>query len=283
LDAKRTASQVSESDTDDMSDLSDPASLEGRLNDVETRLEEMQGRLEAMNAGIEDVGRRADDAQVMATAAAERSRGQGADDASSAVGGVTAADEKKAADAAELGRILQTLRDGAVSGENLHEILSRARDLGGLDEAVAAVEAWAAGRKTDPDARVMLGWAYTEKLLAVPDGPERGQWANKALMSYDEALRLDPSHWDAQFQKSMNLSQWPAFLGRQKDAIEGFEKLVKQQESGASEDRFAETYFQLGNTYRAAGNLEKAKEAFQRGLDRFPDSKRLKDQLDVLK
>jgi tetratricopeptide (TPR) repeat protein len=82
--------------------------------------------------------------------------------------------------------------------------------------------------------------------------------------------------------KGMNLSQWPAFLGRQPEAIKTFEKLIEQQERGPTNPKYTATYFQLGNTYRAAGNLDKARKVFARGLELYPEDKNLKEQIELL-
>ena len=63
---------------------------------------------------------------------------------------------------------------------------------------------------------------------------------------------------------------------------DGVRRELRAQERGAPDARYSQTYYQLGNTYRAAGNLEKARKVFARGLEVFPEDKQLKEQLELL-
>jgi len=264
---------------DDDSDLFDKSSLDGRLQDVEKRLEIAEKML---REATERLGK----AEAMALAASEaanaasRALQEAAGKPTVAVGsdGSASNDDKKA----ELEDIISQIREGRLPEGGVFALFQRARELGGLERAVAEMEKYAAAHSGDPDAQVDLGAAYVAKLLQAPDGPERGVWSAKSMAACDAALKIQPDHWGAQFMKSMNLSQWPAFLGRQPEAIRGFEKLIEQQERTTPEPKFAQTYFHLGNTYRAAGNVTKAREAFVRGLEKFPEDKQLKDQLELL-
>ena len=72
----------------------------------------------------------------------------------------------------------------------------------------------------------------------------------------------------------MALSNWPAFLGKQGEAVRQYEILREQQErAGAGRD---DTYFFLGNLYEQMGEHEKAASAWARGLELFPTSEQLR-------
>ena len=160
------------------------------------------------------------------------------------------------------------------------DVWTRAKEQGQIDALVALFENKAKENPRLADAQAELGNAYLQKLFTVGYGPEAGVWGTKADKTFDAALELDPNHWQARFSKAVSLSNWPAFLGRQKEAIDNFEVLVKQQESsGNGRSDGLQTYLILGNLYSQQGKSEKALEVWKKGLAAFPQSKDLKDKL----
>ena len=153
------------------------------------------------------------------------------------------------------------------------------REAGKLDEAIAWLELNADENSNDPDAQVEVASAYIQKIFEVGDGPEAGLWAGKADSAYDRALELDSEHWDARFNKAISLSFWPPIFGKQSEAIGNFETLIGQQQNGAPEQRFAQTYVLLGNLYTQTGQLDKAGAIWNQGLALFPDDESLNDKL----
>ena len=93
---------------------------------------------------------------------------------------------------------------------------------------------------------------------------------------------MAPTHWEARFGKAMGLSDWPTFLGKTSEAIHQFELLTKQQESGPREPQFMQTYFILGNLYRESGRPNEALETWRRGLEHFPGTQLLAQQVGQL-
>jgi tetratricopeptide (TPR) repeat protein len=103
----------------------------------------------------------------------------------------------------------------------------------------------------------------------------------KADGAFDQALELDPRHWDARFSKAISLAFWPPIFGKQAGAVKNFETLMLQQEEagGASQPQYAQTYQFLGNLYMQQGNSQKAREIWSRGLRFFPNDATLKESL----
>jgi len=263
-------------------DLLDPKSMENRIADLEGRLEKAQNRLATLEERATKTEKATEEAAGIARGAA-RLAGDLAG-ATGTGGGKPAEDDPKKAEEdakrAEGEKLLAAIRGGEIPDS--FALFRKAGELGVLDKALAEMEKYVEAHPESVDARIDLAGAYIVKLMAVPEGMERGAWSQKSVAACEAALKIDPENWDAQYMKGMNLSQWPAFLGRQPEAIKTFEKLIEQQERGAPNPRYTQTYYQLGNTYRAAGNLEKARKVFARGLELYPEDKQLKEQIDLL-
>jgi tetratricopeptide (TPR) repeat protein len=71
-------------------------------------------------------------------------------------------------------------------------------------------------------------------------------------------------------------------FGKQAEAINNFETLVAQQESLPSKPEFAQTYLWLGNLYLQQGKNDQAKEAYAKGLAKFPGDEDLLKQLGLV-
>jgi hypothetical protein len=123
---------------------------------------------------------------------------------------------------------------------------------------------------------MVLADAYIAKLFTVPPGPEMGVWGAKAEEQWKEVLRQDDRHWQSRFNLAFSWSQYPEFLNKAPDSIREFERLRHQQEQGAPEARHADTYFHLHALHRRMGNADRAKEALEEGLRRFPEDPELR-------
>ncbi len=153
---------------------------------------------------------------------------------------------------------------------------------GEIDETVAGLQEAVEKDPTNPELQTALATALVGKLVnATQPGPAQGQVWGLANAAYEAALRNDPEHWQARSGQAFGTSMIPGFLGQRPKAIKQFEELRKRQESIAPEKHFSQTYYRLGSLYKEEGNVEKAREIWQKGLDLFPNNKDLKDALDV--
>ena len=173
-----------------------------------------------------------------------------------------------------------------LSGEGLtnlerQQLFQKLREVGRIDEYVAAIEQLAAADPTDPDLEVALGHAYLQKLFGVGHTPEAGEWAMKSDAAFDRALELDDQNWAARFSKAVSLSNWPPFLGRGPEAIAHFERLLEQQATLPRRDEFALTYLFLGNMQQASGEREKAIATWKAGLGVFPNMEELRRAVEL--
>ncbi|HEX5137046.1 MAG TPA: hypothetical protein VFY93_08750 [Planctomycetota bacterium] len=130
------------------------------------------------------------------------------------------------------------------------------------------------------DLYATLATAYSAKTAyATPPGPEQGVVWAKAEKAFDEAIRLDPEHWQARYGQAFGDSMAPEFVGLRPRAIREFEELVEIQERKPLAPEHAEVYVRLGTLYKDAGNVKKARETWQRGRERFPDDKRFAEAI----
>ncbi len=166
-----------------------------------------------------------------------------------------------------------------MSGERTSEsIWAAAKASGRVDELIEQFKQHVTENPNDPDAQVMLGDAYLQKLVGLEPGPEMGALSNLSDKAYDEALDINPQHWDARFNKAVSYTFWPKFMGKTGDAMQHFNTLIEQQEAaGAMESKHANTYFFLANLYDEQGRGDEAKSLRGRAKQRFPDDVRFKE------
>ena len=180
-----------------------------------------------------------------------------------------------------MSEIVRELQDKGFGNEASQELFQRLRELGRIDEYVAAMEALAAADPENADLQVALGHAYLQKLFGMESMPEIGVVAMKSDAAFDRALAIDDQNWGARFSKAVSLSNWPAFMGRGPEAIEHFEILLEQQEAQPKRPQFAMTYLFLGNVLQAGGKPERALATWRKGLELFPDREELRNAVEL--
>ncbi len=153
------------------------------------------------------------------------------------------------------------------------------RESGKLDQAIADLEQQAAGNPNSAEYPAALGQACLQKAGTLTDIREQGILGLKADQSFDAALNLDPSNWEAGFWKAAAMSYWPPQLGKGKEVIERFVSLVNLQETQATQPQFAQTYVLLGEQYQKQGYPEYARQTWQRGATLFPNDSTLAQKL----
>ena len=127
-----------------------------------------------------------------------------------------------------------------------------------------------------------LADAYVAKLLTVPAGPERGIWGVKAEKQWQDVVKQDPDHWDAQYTLAFNYSMYPDFLNKTDDAIQGFERALAIQQRVQPKPQHAKTYVQLARMHKKKGNAKKAREVLELGQMRHPRDKQITAALAAL-
>ena len=184
-----------------------------------------------------------------------------------------------AAAAAILSQPLQTLVSPRASYAQKQAAWNQLRDTRQLNEAITDLEQAA---KDDPSAAeypAVLGQAYLQKLMTTQDAREKIMLAMQADQSFDQALKLDSSNWEARFSKASALSYWPAELNKSEEVMQNLVTLVEQQESQSPQPHFAQTYVLLGEQYQKAGYADDARQMWQRGATLFPNNNTLREKL----
>ena len=101
----------------------------------------------------------------------------------------------------------------------------------------------------------------------------------QADQSFNTALGLDPTDWDAQFFKAASLAHWPAGLNKGPEVIQQLSSLIDQQETMPPQPQFAQTYVLLGEQYQKAGQPDQAIKIWRRGAATFPGDPALQKKI----
>lgn len=186
---------------------------------------------------------------------------------------------------AEGGAAIRTPEEAILALQNAEDwdeqqaALQAAHEAGILEQVIEELERRAEAQPDSESAHMELAAGYLQKLFTTTNPIESGTWAMKLDQTYDKALAINDQSWDARFGKAMSLSNWPDFTGKKAEAIRQFEILREQQRSGPNGPGYDQTYLILGNMYQQQGQADKARAAWQEGLDRYPNHADLQAQL----
>ncbi|MFT5292491.1 MAG: tetratricopeptide (TPR) repeat protein [Planctomycetota bacterium] len=263
----------------------DASALTAQLESLEAKQAELEQFLDSLtNTPVAEVDPAAQDRAI--AAAVRTWLEENADDlvaADAVLDGASELESDLALEAlreAEISDLIDMISEGNLSGEELQYAWTRLAEAGRLDDVVAELERMVELDPQDPDLRVTLGNSYLQQLFHGGGGPLAGVLAAKADGAFDAAIQLDDSHLDARFMKAVSLSNWPAFLGKQGEAIAAFEELIVRQEEQQAGEAYAQSYLFLGNMYLETGEADKALATWRRGLEQYPTSSALREQIE---
>jgi cytochrome c-type biogenesis protein CcmH/NrfG len=151
------------------------------------------------------------------------------------------------------------------------------------DPVSAELQRRAKDNPNDAAIPTTLGEALLNKVRqlheAGADVNEVGILALQADQSFNAALKLDPSNWEAQFVKYSTVYYWPADAKRDNEAAQKLASLIDRQEALPPQPYFAQTYVALGNQYQKLGQPDFAEATWRMGLSRFPNDTALQQKL----
>ncbi|MBE0540947.1 MAG: hypothetical protein IH623_06145 [Verrucomicrobia bacterium] len=156
------------------------------------------------------------------------------------------------------------------------------RKAGQLDQAIEALKRGAAENPASAEYPAALGQAQLQKCgVLAQNGAainEMGILGMQADQSLDQALKLDPANWEAQFFKAAAMSHWPLELNKGDEVIQRFSGLIDQQDRMSPEPQFAQTYVLLGDQYQKMGKPDYAAATWQLGARKFPGDRALQQK-----
>ena len=148
---------------------------------------------------------------------------------------------------------------------------------------IEALKQGATNNPDSPEYQAALGKANLQKAGIVSRNGgsvnELGILGMTADQSFDAALKIDPSNWDAQFYKAVAMSYWPAELNKGDEVTRRFSDLIDQQASQTARPEFALPYIGLGQQYQKLGQNDNAVQAWQAGAAKFPNDTTLQQKL----
>lgn len=147
---------------------------------------------------------------------------------------------------------------------------------GMLDNILADLEARVGSDPRSGDCVAALGIGYLRKCGQTTEIRDQAIFGMKADQTLENAIRLDPSNWEARYMKAAGMSHWPSELGKGREVIESLHALMLDQENRALEPQFALTYLRLGEQYQKSGDDNAALETWRRGARLFPENGELK-------
>ena len=157
-------------------------------------------------------------------------------------------------------------------------IWQKLKAAGELDQAVAELKQLEADNPGDPNIPTAIGEALMNK-FPIADADASALNGMHMDQSLNQALKLDPANWEAQFDKATELSYWPAEMNQGPEVVQRFSALIDQQETMPTQPQFAQTYAMLGDYYQRTGQPDKATATWQLGLTEFPNDPTLQAKL----
>jgi tetratricopeptide (TPR) repeat protein len=162
-------------------------------------------------------------------------------------------------------------------------LLDQLRKAGKLDEVIEGLKDIAADNPGDASIPTALGEAELAKIRSVMEtGGDQSDVAilgMQADQNFNQALKIDPTNWAAQFDKAASLAHWPPELNKGPEVIQRLSSLVTQQETMPLQPEFAQTYVLLGQQYQVAGQTDQAIQTWQQGVAKFPMNPTLQKNL----
>jgi tetratricopeptide (TPR) repeat protein len=174
---------------------------------------------------------------------------------------------------------MQTILSPQATYQQKKDAWEQLKDSRKLDQAVGQLEQLVASNPQSAADIAALGQAYMKQCDEYKDIRDKAILVMKADQTFDAALNVDPSNWDARFNKAVGMSYWPPELNKTQEVFQQFQTLIQQQEAEPPQPQFALSYVWLGNQYQKAGYPDEATQTWQRGAALFPDNSQLRKKL----
>jgi len=180
-----------------------------------------------------------------------------------------------------LSQVIDTLTSPQASPTDRRALWQKLKEAGELDQVIAELKRRAHDHPDDPEIPTALGVGLMNK-FPVEDFNEMAALGLQIDQSFDAALKLDPTHWEAQYEKAHSLYYWPDAAGKSAEIIQRLTSLAIQQDTMTPQPQFVKTYILLGDQYKKAGQLDYARQTWQVGAQKFPNDPALQKKIATL-
>jgi len=143
-------------------------------------------------------------------------------------------------------------------------------------DCISALEAKLAIQPNDQLAGVYLGSAWTLRSRDLPIGPGKLSALRRGISLMDEAAGAAPNNADVLLLRAVTNEALPAFLGQRRAARAQLDELLARLEKGSAKLKPADQqllYLNAGEAAKRAGDKERARELWKRGLTITADEK----------
>ena len=127
-----------------------------------------------------------------------------------------------------------------------------------------------------------LAFAYIDKIPTV--GPMgSGFLSKRAIAQFQLVLDREPDDWVATYGIGMNYLHWPDYFKKNDSASKFLEESLALQKQDQIKPYYILTYIRLGDAYAKTGEIDKAYQVWEEGLQNYPDHKDLLDRTQTSK
>ena len=143
-------------------------------------------------------------------------------------------------------------------------------------DCISALEAKLAIQPADQLARVYLGSAWTLRSRDLPIGPGKLSALRRGISLMDEAAAAAPDNAHVLLLRAVTNEALPVFLGQRRAARAQLDELLVRLEKGSAKLKPADQqllYLNAGEAAKRAGDKERARELWKRGLTITADEK----------
>lgn len=148
-----------------------------------------------------------------------------------------------------------------------------------MDQVIAELKQRAIDDPNNPEIQTALGVGLMNE-FPVQDFNQAATLGMEIDQSFNNALKLDPASWEAQYEKANSMSYWPAAAGdKSPEIIQRLSSLIDQQDTMPQQPEFAKTYVLLGNQYQKQGQTDEALATWALGLAKFPNDTTLQKEM----
>ena len=146
------------------------------------------------------------------------------------------------------------------------------------DEILKVLESRKAKNRDNANFQINLSFLMVKDALFAMDEQRVYSSGEKAGYILYDLISKYPENWNAAFAYGQLLleSEEPSYM---KEGAKALEKLLEWQETLESQDKFANTYWELGKYYYRLRQDEKAEGFLKKGLEKFPENADLKQEL----